>query len=516
MTDQRHKDGQLTEAENKENRLQAQWAIANLNSGLDRCKTGIGGFDEVLQGGLPKGRATLIQGSAGTGKTMFLCEFLYRGIEKYGESGVLVTFEEKPDDIVRHVAGFGWDIKPLLESGQIVIVDCTPSDSEEISTGDAEWIRTTLVRIQLATRRNGATRLAIDNLRSAALRFQGAEDYVGYRDLFLKLLHQIKSLELTALISLEAADNNHANDLAHAGFYASEGVIELSIDNQTANAQRSLNIVKLRGCNFRRGAVAYDITANGLLVYPKIPVDTSVGETSFEVRETFGIAPLDNAMGGGIPQGHIFMVTGNTGTGKSTLAMQYVHEGLSQGKNTVWVAIEETVSQVTKTAMAHDWDFAGAASEGRLRFVTTDTLNIQVDKLLYHIVDAVVATDAHRVVVDSISSLESAALNKSDVRDFLLQLAGFVKSRGLTLIVTYLNAEAFGAANGQLLGSLATNEMRLSSIVDGILVMRYVERSQGVTKLLNILKLRGSNHDKDIFQYEIEHSGIVLKGRFAH
>jgi len=106
--------------------------------------------------------------------------------------------------------------------------------------------------------------------------------------------------------------------------------------------------------------------------------------------------------------------------------------------------------------------------------------------------------------------LESAAMNKNKVREFLLQLSGLLKTKGVTAVMTYLSEEVFSAESGQLLGGGASSELRLSSIVDGTIILKYVEREQSVMKLINILKMRGSPHDKKIWQFEVEKDGIKI------
>ena len=141
-------------------------------------------------------------------------------------------------------------------------------------------------------------------------------------------------------------------------------------------------------------------------------------------------------------------------------------------------------------------------------------IDVETDKLIYQIVNAVNAIGAKRVVFDSISSLESSTMNKNQVRELLITLSGFFKTVGVTCIMTYLTPIAFGATKDQLLSSLETSEMKLSSVMDGIIILRFIERGQNVKKLLNIIKVRGSEHNKAIFQYEIDKEGFKFGDKF--
>lgn len=174
------------------------------------------------------------------------------------------------------------------------------------------------------------------------------------------------------------------------------------------------------------------------------------------------------------------------------------------------MALEEPVEQVKKTALAHGWDFNRYEKEGKIRFVTTNLIDVSNDRLLYQIVSAVKGINAKRVVIDSVSSLFSATMNEEQVKQFLVQLSGYFKANGITCIMNYLAPASFGATRGQLLSGLLTNEMRLSSVTDGIIMLLYVERGQKIKKLLSVLKIRGSQHSNEIFGFEIEKDGIKM------
>jgi circadian clock protein KaiC len=273
-------------------------------------------------------------------------------------------------------------------------------------------------------------------------------------------------------------------------------------------------VIKLRGTDFRSGTVEFEITDQGLVVYPKIPIENVVAKTDFKVRRGFDVKGLDNILDGGIPQGHMVLVSGNTGTGKTMFGMHFLNQGMRHGENVVFVALEEPIEQVKKTALTHGWDFNRAEKEGKMRFVTTGLIDISNDKLLYQIISAVEGIKAKRVVIDSISSLVSATMSEEQVRQFMIQLSRYFKVNGITCIMNYLTSMSFGATRGQLLSGFSTNEIRLSSLIDGIIMLLYVERGQKIKKLLTVLRLRGSQHSKEIFRYEIEKDGIHLGEKY--
>ncbi len=499
----------------KMRQLRKFWRSTEREGGVTKSETGITGFDQMLEGGLPEGRATLISAGPGCGKTVLLSEFLYRGATEHDETGIFVTFEERPEDILFNLRNFDWDINTPIAHGKLHFLDGSPPETGEIAVGPAQWLEPTLAQIQHLVETTGAKRMAIDNLGTVFLRYLSDQTEASMRNQLVRFANGIKRLGLTTMISTERTDSQAS--LSHYGMseFVADGLIELNIHAGPVSEIRTMHVSKLRGCGFRSGKVGFEITSDGLKVFPKIPIDSSLGETDFSQREAFGIEALDEGLDGGIPRGHIMLVTGNTGTGKSTLGLHFCKEGLAQGQGVVWVALEEPVGQVMKTAHAHEWDLSPGVQSGQLTFVTTSLLEVNPDKLLYDVIDAVETIDARRIIVDSVSSLESATMNQENVREFMMQLAGYSKTLGITTVMNYLTGESFAADKEQLLGLTTTNAMRLSSIVDGVMLLRFVEREQAVHKLLNILKLRGSAHDKGIMRYEIDKDGFILGQKFT-
>jgi len=482
-----------------------------LSGGVEKILTGIRGFDEVLEGGVPKGRALLITGSTGTGKTVFTNEFLYRGITEHNETGVYVTFEEHPDDIIKNVRNFGWDFDTLIRQKKLVFVDASPDNSSTRETGEYD-LSALVERIKYAVSKVKAKRIAIDALSMLFSKFSNKE---AIREVIYHICDELKILGVTSVITAEkAGDNGSALSRYGVEEYVVDGVVELALEPGQQQFLRKMFIKKIRGVGYRSGVAEFDITNRGLEIFPKIVVDRKVSRTDFKNREKLGIKGLDEAMGGGIPQGHMVLISGNTGTGKTLFGLQFIVQGIIDGKSAVYVALDEPVEQVKKTAREFGFDFDEYEKQGKLFFVCPSLIDISNDKLLYEILNAVNKIGAKRVVLDSISSLKSATMNEESVRQFLIQASGFFKNKGIACVMNYLSGANFGAAKGQLLAALDTNLMRLSPIVDGIIVLLYVERGQRVKRILNILKMRGSWHSNNIFQYEVNKDGIQFGERY--
>ena len=478
--------------------------------GLEKIPTGITGLDELLDGGIPKGRVMLVTGTAGTGKTVFLNEFLYRGITQLNENGVYVTFEEAPKDIITNVRSFGWKYISLIKKNKLVFVDAAPAEEMVLETGPQYDLSPLVKRIEYAIGKVNAKRVVVDSIDTIFSRFSN-KDVV--RTALYQIFAKLKKFGVTALITAEKTEKEEVSRYGVEEFVA-DGVIELELIKGQQQFIREIFVKKIRGMGYRSGVVEFEIGEKGLNVFPKIPIQRRLAQTDFQIRKRFGIEKLDELLGGGIPQGHSAMISGNTGTGKTILGMQFIVQGIKEGENAVFMAFEEPIDQVKKTALVHGWDFEQYERQGKLAFVATSLIDISNDKLLYQILNAVKRIGAKRVVIDSISTLMSATMNEEQTRQFLIQLNSFLKEKGITCLMNYLCKQSFGATRGQLLSNLVTNEMRLSSIIDGIIMLLYVERGQSVRKMMNVLKLRGSAHSKEVIRYEIEKGGIKMGEKY--
>jgi circadian clock protein KaiC len=474
------------------------------NHPVPRQKTGIPKLDEVLNGGLPKCAVTLLAGMSGTGKTILSFQWLFEGV-KQRENGIYISIIDPLDVAVRNIETMEFYDKEAIKQKKLMLVNI-----EEDLNYEKIDVQLLLIHIKRLVEETNAKRLVIDPITSI---LHAINDKAKEMHFMIALKKVLTALECTTILTSNVTEPKKYSAYTIEEV-VSDGIILLSYITGESQLIRKLSIIKMRGINFRSGEVTFDITSSGIILYPKIPIDRSVATTEFKNRINTGVKELDSICGGGFPQGHMVMLSGNSGSGKTTLALQFLNEGLENGEGAVYVALEESASQIKKTALAHDWDLEGYEKSGNFVFINPSLIDMYPDKLLYEILDAVNKTSAKRAVIDSMSSLESAAIDKNKLREFSIQLTSFLKSKGVTCIMTYLSENTFGAESGQLLGKGPSNELRLSSIIDGIIILRYVEREQSVMKLINILKMRGSPHDKKIWQFEVEKDGIKIGHAF--
>ncbi len=477
--------------------------------GIARMPTGIAGLDQVLGGGAPAGRAILVAGESGTGKTVLLNEFLYRGMTQFNEPGLFVTCEEPAEDIRRNVAGFGWDYAELEAAGKLAIADISPSASDMVTVENESYSFEPLLNIIGGLVESlHARRIAIDNLANLFLRYQSES---AVRQLFHQLTLRLKERGLTSMISAERSVGGESL-LSKRGLeeFVADGVIELTQTPGRHRYNRWLRIRKLRGVNYQTAQMQFVITERGMEVFPPIPLEKPLSKSKPAARQAFGIPKLDAMIEGGLPAGHIALFSGNTGTGKSAFALHFTATGLAAGDACVYVTLEEPGAQLIQNAEQFGWPFAEAQRKGRLVFLEVPMSDVRTDQLLYQIVNLVRQTGARRLIIDSLSGLERAIPQREELRDFLEQLVRFCKMEEITSVMTYAAPAVFGATRGQLMATVSVTEAQLSSIVDAIFLLRFVEQEQGVINLLNVLKVRSSAHDRHIYEYSITKQGVVI------
>jgi circadian clock protein KaiC len=475
--------------------------------------TNITAFDEILNGGIPYGSLVLTTGPAGGGKTTLAQQWLFEGARHSNETGLYISFTEEVDKASRNMEQFDFFDQSFIDTdkirlldGRILLKDTPFKQNSSLSMLEMDQLLTIIMNLVDQTQ---AKRVVIDSITALIYKLEGVD---AVRSFIFRLGYALSSPGATVMLIGEA--DLGSNTKSPVEEYISDAIIYVDSGSGRNQQMRRLEVKKMRGVHYRSGPVFFEITSQGITLYPKIPTYGLTALTDFKTRRKTGIKKLDEMMGGGIPQGHILLVGGNTGSGRSTLGMHFLEEGIKQGEKGLFVSIDESMTQIIKTAREHDWMFEEHLKAKTLISVSSDLIDIYPDKLLYEVVRAVEENDIKRVVIDSISSMESSEFARDYVRDFLLQLTAFFKSRGINCLATYLTTEMFAATSKQLIGGTILSELQLSSIVDGIILLRYVERDQEVRKLLSVLKMRGSDHEKGIYEFSIGKSGLIVGSQF--
>jgi circadian clock protein KaiC len=308
---------------------------------LPKAATGIEGLDEITGGGLPRGRPTLVCGSAGCGKTLLAMEFLVRGATQFGEPGVFMAFEETAEELVQNVRSLGFDLDDLAAQNKLLVdyVHVERSQIEETGEYDLEGL---FIRLGHAIDTLGAKRVVLDTIETL---FGGLSNAAILRSELRRLFRWLKDKGVTAVITGERGEGT----LTRQGLeeYVSDCVIVL--DHRVAEnlSTRRLRIVKYRGTIHGTNEYPFLIEETGISVLPI----TSLGlqHEASEERISTGVPGLDSMLGGaGVYRGSSVLISGTAGTGKTSLAGHFADAACRRGERCLYLAFEESESQMVR------------------------------------------------------------------------------------------------------------------------------------------------------------------------
>lgn len=466
---------------------------ANNNKQLPKCPTGIQGLDEITHGGLPQGRPTLICGSAGSGKTLLGVEFLVRGATQYGETGVLMTFEETSAEITQNVMSLGWDLDQLVADGKLLIdhVYVDPRGFEEAGDYDLEAL---FIRLGSAIQEVGAKRVVLDTIE---VLFSGLANTAILRAELRRLFGWLKSQGVTAIITGERGDST----LTRQGLeeYVSDCVIRLEQRTADELTTRRLQIFKYRGSSHGTNEYPFLIEENGISVVPI----TSVGlyhEVSSEQIST-GIPRLDTMLGGkGYFRGSSILITGMAGTGKTTLAGYFASATCDRGERCLYLATEEAPQQILRNQRSIGLDLAHYIDKGLLRIEAVRPTAYGLEMRLVKIYTWIKEFQPQSVIIDPMSNLTLNG-NINQTKNFFMRVIDILKSQQITVMFTNLLEGG---------GALEHTEIGISSLMDTWLELRTLEANGERNRALYILKSRGMKHSNQVREFVLTNQGVEL------
>lgn len=462
-------------------------------AGIAKSPTGIAGFDDLTLGGLPTGRTALVCGSAGCGKTLFASTFLVHGARDFGEAGVFVSFEERPEDIVDNVASLGFDLDRLIAENRIAIehIAVDPSEIAEIGDYDLEGL---FLRLELAIDSVGAKRVVLDTIESL---FSAFSNPAVLRAEIRRLFDWLKNKGVTTVITGERGDGQ----LTRQGLeeYVSDCVILLDhrVDNQIST--RRLRIVKYRGTSHGTNEYPFLIDEDGFTVLPVSLI--GLNHKVSDERVSTGVADLDAMLtGGGFHRGTSILLSGVAGSGKSSLAAAMVDATCRAGERALYLSFEESSQQATRNMRSVGLDLGRWIAEGRLRYQATRPTFYSLEMHLAIVLREVARFRPSVVVLDPISAFTDYG-DRAEVQSMLLRIVDYLKSEGITGVFTHLMQGG---------DELIRTDAGLSSLMDAWILLLNREMNGEFNRELYLLKARGMRHSNQVREFVMSETGIRL------
>ena len=461
--------------------------------------TGVPGLDRILGGGLPEYSFNLIAGGPGAGKTTLAHQVVFANATPERPALYFTVLGEPTIKMLRYQRQFAFFDTALAGSAvQFVNV------SDEVLEGNLNGVLDRIVS-EVENVRPGF--VVVDSFRTIGGRAGSVEQQGDLSiDQFVQRLSlNLTTWEVTSFLLGEYGEEEQRNPV----FTVADGVLWLSQATDRNSVVRKIQVVKARGTAPMPGLHTFRITQDGLQIFPRIPEQNRARMQQRRDRLSTGIRGLDEMTGGGVVAGDAVMLTGPAGSGKSTIATQFMVAGLKNGETGVIAVFEEYPEEYLARANARDSEIGRMIKAGKLDVIYLRPLDLSVDEALHEILAAVNRLDAKRVVIDSLSGFEVALAPtfREDFRESLYRLVGALTATGVTVFMTAEVVEGF-------LDVRFTAE-KVSFITDEIIIQRYVEIEGEIKRVMAVIKMRGSEHSHMIRLYELTSEGVSVGGELT-
>jgi circadian clock protein KaiC len=461
-----------------------------------RCKSGIAGLDDILAGGLPGNCFYLIQGDPGSGKTTLALQFLLEGVRN-GEKVFYITLSETKAELLQVAHSHGWSLDdvPLLELSAIENLLRPETQTTVFHPSEIELTKITNLVLD-ETRKIQPTRVVFDSLSEFRLI---AETPLRYRRHLLNLKQEFVARGGTVLLLDDKMDKSGAGVDPHV-LSLTHGVIEMEqLSPDYGKSRRRLRVSKMRGVQFREGYHDYAIITGGLRVFPRLVA----AEHHLDFRRdpvSSGITELDELLGGGLDRGTTTLLIGPAGSGKSSVAIQYVVEAAKHGDRSTVFVFDETLGIMTARAEALGLPLKSQMKSGAVTARQIDPAEISPGEFAWTVAQSVGA-GCKLIVIDSLNGYLNAMPGEKYLNNQLHELTSYLNQQGVVTILVM-------AQHGMVTALEAPVD--LSYLCDTVINMRYFEAAGEVKKSMAVIKKRSGSHERSIREFTLD-SGKGLR-----
>jgi circadian clock protein KaiC len=464
---------------------------------IKKLPTGVQGLDEILGGGIPEFSFNIIAGMPGCGKTTLAHQFVFANASVERPALYFTVLGEPTIKMLRYQQQYTFfDISKLNQSVRFINL------SEALAERGLEGVVEAIDREVQAT---NAAFVVVDSFRTV-LRKEPEEGRISVQMFLQQLGMLLTSCEATSFLIGEYTE---AEVRDNPVFTVADGLIWLYQVTERNSVVRKLQVVKLRGQAPVPGLHTFRITDGGLQTFSRTMGLTGHPRTIPSAKRlSIGIPELDQMMGGGIPEGDSVLVAGPSGTGKSILGTQFIAEGIRQKEPGIVIVFEERPQEYTGRAASLGMDLREGANEG-FEVIYLRPLDLSVDETMQEILDAIRRLGAKRLVIDSLAGFEMALAPgfREDFRESLYRMIFALTGIGVTILSTLELDNSFN--------EFSLSSYSISFLTDDLIRLRYVEMEGQLRKILMVVKMRGGCHCKDIREYDITSSGLVIGERIT-
>jgi circadian clock protein KaiC len=460
-----------------------------MGPGLEKAPTGIPGLDQITGGGLPRGRVSLVAGSAGAGKTLLGLEFLVGGARKYGEPGILVSFEESAEKVALNVRSLGFDLDELEREGKLEVIAFQVDPTDMVAAG-AFNLEPIFLILDDAIQRLGARRVVLDTME---MLYGAFGDDTTIRAELNRLARWLEERNVTAVVTGERGEKSVTRHGIEE--YVTDCVILLDHRVTEEISTRRLRVLKYRGTVHGTNEFPFLISAQGFVVLPitSIVLDYPASDE----RMSTGVGRLDHMLGGGVFRGSTTLVTGVAGTGKTSLGAHMVDAACERNEQALWILFEESPAQVLRNMRSLGLDLQRWVDAGLLRIWAAQPSAFGLEAHLAALAQLMEDVVPSVVVLDGIGGL-GLGVSGQEVGSMVARQIDLLKSSACTTMVTSRGRED------------EPSTVSISSLVDTWLLLRNVETNGERNRLLFVLKSRGTAHSNQVREFVLTDHGVEL------
>jgi circadian clock protein KaiC len=458
-----------------------------------RCRTGIEKLDQLLGEGIPRGSSLLVGGVAGTGKTVLLLEFIYRGAIA-GEKGIVFSFEETAARLRAAARGLGWDLDDQIARGMVQIVFIPQPNI---------MVEAHLLMMRERVAAMGARRVAVDSISVFLHKVKDPQ------------INREKVFQLATIVQNAQAVGLFATDIAYGSGQISrfgveetvvDGVILLTSTEERLERERYIEVYKLRNTAHLKGRHSMVIGRGGLTIFPRYTHDMELQTPPPPIdprrRLSSGVPGLDDLLGGGVRERSVTLLSGATGIGKTTIALQFISGGAKLEERGLYVALEEGPAQILRAAEAVGLSLQRAIKRGIVEVTYLSHEHVRANQLVAILADKIRASGARRLVLDGIGQIVGDGPAPETLRDLLHTITAMFKRLGVTSLFTLESSSMYSTES-------ITNRA-LSPIADNLIALRYVRVPGGIRPTLTVVKTRTTLHDWTIRTFTIGKGGVRI------
>ena len=461
---------------------------------IPKVPTKIAGLDEILEGGLPQGRTTVISGGPGSGKTVLGLEFLCRGAMA-GEPGVFITFEERAEAIRLNAWAMGWDLAALEKAGKMAIIEAR-LPGEEVVAGDFD-IQGMLAIAGGHVKKIGAQRIVMDAL-DVLLRIY--DDSKREHNELSRLHNWLTDQGLTSVLSVKThRDDNQGSQYEFLDFMA-DCVVQLDHRVVGQVATRRLRVIKYRGSGFGTNEYPYVFGEHGIVLFPLTTAELT--HQPLGPKVSTGLKGLDLMLDGGFRSASCILISGNSGTGKTTLASTFAQAACLRGERVLYLNFEESKEAMISGMLSPGIDLRPSLRDEKLLIQTAMPESTGSDDHLNRAMETLDSFKPNHLILDAVSACIRMG-SKQAAFDFMMRLISVVKEKGITSILTNQNG-----SNGRIRDDEQLSGIGFSSVVDAVVQLRFAETDQEINRQMLVVKSRGSAHSNRRQLYVITDRGI--------